>query len=478
MTKRVRQDELEYGEGRFRQGTEDVAVSTVVLDRIVAVHDPWTPGMGLGDVDDWAAIFYLATRVRNPVIYIVSDVAVENPAPGGPVTRAAAFVALIGPHLLALNPNIQFVSDANWVVAEDELQQTRKIIICARVGQRDPNLFAWLSDPANLAGKEVYAQGVGGGSYNFGVWPLPVSPGNPQFNLQPTNILGTPQAPSPLSAAGTFYTSDSVNRRVNRADLGHLIKLPGGGPNNAVIDLIMMYGFMKNICLPSAPGTIGFLVRHANSGAVNAASPTGFNAGLGNNAYGIALYSGLNVNGGATPADLIRAHIATRPNGGGGARGYANPWVNATLNIPGLAAFMTATNYNTTNRGQDVEDMFCEALAVAVELFLTYVVVPPGVANAAALLANGFPNLSTNLTFTLPPVPISSPLWDLFTVACILKRITPAQIQGDPDLAGPQNSFPTPRLLRYAGLHPNPLGGKKRKKTNRKRKTRGKRMYR
>ena len=94
------------------------------------------------------------------------------------------------------------------------------------------------------------------------------------------------------------------------------------------------------------------------------------------------------------------------------------------------------------------------------------------------MLANGFPNLSTNLTFTLPPVQISSPLWDLFTVTCILKRITPAQIQGDPDLAGVQNSFPTPRLLRHAGLHPNPLGGKNRKKTKRKRKSRGKRMYR
>ena len=476
MTKRVRQDEIEYGEGRFRRGQENEAVSAVVLDRIVAVHDPWTPGMGLGDVDDWAAIFYLAKRVRNPVIYIVSDVAVQNPAPGGPVTRAAAFVALIGPHLLALNPNIRFVSDANWGAAEAELQQTRKIIICARIGQRDPNLFAWLGDPTNLAGKEVYGQGTGGGSYNFGGWPLPVSP-NPAHNLQPTNILGTAQAPTPLSAAGTFYNSDSVNRRVNRADLGNLISLPGGGPNNNVIDLMMMYGLMKNICLPSAPGTIGFLVRHPNSGAVNAASPTGFNAGLGNNAYGIALYSGLDVNGGATPAALIQAHIATRPNGGGGARGDANPWVNAILNIPGIRAFMATTGYNTTNRGQDVEDMFCEALAVAIELFLTSVVVPPGIANPTDLLANGFPNLSTNLTFRLPPaVPISSPLWDLFTVACILKRITPAQIQQDPDLAGLQNSFPTPRLLSYAGLHPTPLGGKKRKKS--KRKTRGKRIHR
>jgi len=145
--------------------------------------------------------------------------------------------------------------------------------------------------------------------------------------------------------------------------------------------------------------------------------------------------------------------------------------VNAKLNTPGIREFMKTTNYNTTNRGPEVENLFCEALAVAVELFLEYVVSP----DPTSLLINGFPNLSTHLTFRLPPVQVTSPLWDLFTVACILNKITPAQIQGDLDLNGLPNSFPSKKLLRLAGLDPYllkldptllklvPFGGKKRK---------------
>jgi len=419
-------------------------------DSVLSIHDPWSSGMGLGDVDDWAAIYYLAKVVIKPIIYLVSDVKVENiaVAPGQSSTRANAFLALHQDRLLALNPNIKFVSDETWNI--DLIQQCAKIIICARVGSRDQKLLDWLKTPSSLKDKEVYGQGVGPGSYNFGTWPLNVSK-DPECNLLPTT----------LNIPATLYTSDSVNRRVTRTQLSYLIQ------DDAIINLMMMYGFMKNICLPSAPGTIGFLVRHANSGAVNPNNPNGFNPGLGNNAYGIALYRGLDVSKGM-PSVLIQNYIASK---GDKQRGDKNKWVNAKLNTPGIREFMKTTNYNTTNRGPEVENLFCEALAVAVELFLEYVVSP----DPTSLLINGFPNLSTHLTFRLPPVQVTSPLWDLFTVACILNKITPAQIQGDLDLNGLPNSFPSKKLLRLAGLDPYllkldptllklvPFGGKKRK---------------
>jgi hypothetical protein len=411
------------------------------MNKVVSIHDPWLPGMGLGDVDDWAAIYYLAKRVTYPVIYIVSDVAVQEPtiAPGGAATRFDAFMALHAANLLAINANIRFVSIATWDEAMAHLETSQKIIICGRVTTRDQNLYDWLSNPANTANKRVY----GSPAYNFGNFPLNVSP-NPAFNLLPTQLV----VPGMIS-----YTSNSINRRVRRDQFNNLITVgPNGGPNNAIIDLMMMYGFMKNVCLPSSPGTIGFLV---NAPGV----------GLGNSAYGIALYRGLDVQSGTPPAVLIQEYIAGK--GEGAERGMANPWVARMLATPGIDAFIAGTGINT--RPQDVQDMFFEATAVAIELFLEYVVVLPG-QTAVDLLANGFPTLSTNYTFRLPPIPISSPMWDLFLVTCSLKDITPDQLTTRASLVGAPNSFPSPELLKLSGLDPVSVGGKtrRRKRTRRK----------
>jgi hypothetical protein len=412
-------------------------------NKVVSIHDPWAPGMGLGDIDDWAAIYYLAKRVTYPVIYIVSDVAVQDPAiaPGGAATRFDAFMALHAANLRAINGNIEFVSVATWDAARAHLEQAQKIIICGRVGkERDPTLYAWLTNPANLATKSVY----GSPAYNFGNFPLNVSP-NPAFNLLPTDIVIPSMIP---------YASNSINRRVRREQLNSLITIgPNGGPNNAIIDLMMMYGFMKNVCLPSSPTSVGFLV---NSPGV----------GLGNSAYGIALYRGLDVQSGRPPADLIQEYISGM---GSAERGDANPWVAARLAIPGIDAFITGTRVDT--RPKPIQDMFFEALAVAIELFIDYVNVPAG-QTAIGLLANGFPTLSTNNTFRLPPIPISSPMWDLFLVTCSLRGITPTELDTRASLVGAPNSFPSPELLKLSGLDPISIGGKtRRKRTKRKRRS-------
>lgn len=414
-----------------------------IYNKVVSIHDPWAPGMGLGDIDDWAAIYYLAKRATYPVIYIVSDVAVQDPAiaPGGATTRFDAFIALHAANLRAINGNIEFVSAATWDAALGHLADAQKIIICGRVGrQRDPDLYDWLTTPANVATKSVY----GSPAYNFGNFPINVSP-NQAFNLLPTDIV----VPSMIS-----YASNSINRRVRREQLENLITIgPSALPNTAIIDLMMMYGFMKNVCLPSSPGTVGFLV---NAPGV----------GLGNSAYGIALYRGLDVQRGRPPADLIQEYISGKGNA---ERGLANPWVATKLSIPGIDAFIAGTGITT--RPPDVQYMFFEALAVAIELFLEYVVVPPG-QTAIGLLANGFPTLSTNYTFRLPPIPISSPMWDLFLVTCSLKDITQDQLDTRASLVGPPNSFPSAALLKLSGLDPISVGGKSRRRKRTKRKRR------
>lgn len=472
------------------------------INRVVSIHDPWKRGMGLGDVDDIAAIYYLAKYARFPIIYIVNDVGVQDPVLAGAQTRFDAFVATYGARLAAINPNIQFISRGNWPDALNFFQQTDKIIVCARVCgppapppanatpaqiaayqanlqlPRDPELFDFLNTPANLVGKTIYGQGIGGGSYNFGGWPLPVS-ATPAFNLQGTQLV----IPGIIA-----YNSDHVNRRVTIPQLSQLITVGNTAqPDVPVITDMLNYGVMKNLCLPRAPPTVGFLVRHANSGPPDPLNANGFNPGLGNNAFGLALYRGLNVqpflDGQDTIANILYRYIASRPLPGGGApvngpRGDAHPWVNALLNTPGIRAFMAGTTYNA-GRGQDVEDMFCEALAVAVELFINLVQPPPG-QTAQDLLVNGFPNLSTALTFDVAVVPqVTSPLWDLFTVACIANDVPPAQIGNDVELVGVQNSFPTQRLAAMAGLTQGGeqirVGGKNTKKRKRKKNRRTRR---
>jgi len=355
-------------------------------------------------------------------------------------------MALHAGYLKEMNENIVFVSVATWEEAKTHLEEAQKIIICGRVGEeRDPTLYAWLSNAANVETKQVY----GSPAYNFGNFPINVSR-NREFNLLPTSLVVPGMIP---------YKSDLINRRVKRAHLDNLITIgQTGRPNKEIIDSMMKYGFMKNICLPSSPGTIGFLVKAG--------------ARLGNSAYGIALYKQLDVESGRPPAVLIQEHIAEK---GDTKRGRENRWVNEKLSIPGIQGFIDGTKID--NEDQDIQDMFFEALALAIDLFIEYAKVPYG--QAIRLLENGFPTLSTDIEFDLPPVPTSSPMWDLFLVTCSLRDIPPAELETGV-LAGTPNSFPTSELLQLSGLEPISVGGKtrRRKRTKRTKHKRPKRTRR
>jgi hypothetical protein len=285
------------------------------------------------------------------------------------------------------------------------------------------------------------------------------------------------------------YPTDNVNRRFPLSALNELIvKRPGGDPLKDIIQEIYNYGVMKNICLPGAPGVFGFLVDHPHGGAaINPQQgapppapgdpPLGYGRGLGNNAFGLALYR--NLPGHGSVSDRILRYIQGQANGNVG-RGEQNQWVLNKLAVIGgvNGAFMNSIGYNNVAnpRSPVVKELLCEALALAIETF--EMLYPDDPLPVPHPLANGFPTLSTNLVFNLNGLAqITSPMWDLITVSAALNGVSPADLLAPP-YAGAPNSTATLGILQLTRTDVVPLLGKrtisggKRKNKNTKRKHR------
>lgn len=230
---------------------EPLQPESIEEPEIFSIHDTWVTGSKMGDVDDLAAIFYLAKTYSNKtvVIYIINDAEKDN---GTKISKVEKFVESYGKKLFELCPKMiifgigiddfgigTFIKKysskktSNYSCLEpydkemyEYLKQSKKVVICAPVhSSRDPHLHKYLN---TITITNLYAQSDLVSGYNFTGSDLTKDP--KKNTIGKSNIK--------------CYPTGITNRRLLPDQLDTLI----GDPE--IKKMMIKYGVMKTICLP------------------------------------------------------------------------------------------------------------------------------------------------------------------------------------------------------------------------------------
>ena len=282
--------------------------------KVFSIHDTWVKGAGLGDVDDLAAIFYLAKVYRDEtiVIYIVNDVDIQvgktkfqifNETYGNDLRSICPKLVLFGmsnnkPPSNNKSPPLTLTKivgsqntnlDEPNVQLESYLKGAETVIICAPINDRDSNLCDLLN---NLGEGEIHnlkGQGV------IGATPPPYN-----FNNS-CKLKLTPCDANKKGKVGNneiqCYGTDESNRRFDYETLGKIV-----GEKN--IETMRKYAIMKVLFLPPANFAMGLVVSKKELEADGEQNMTG--TGTGNNLTGLLIYN--------PPPDLEVPIPPIRPN--------------------------------------------------------------------------------------------------------------------------------------------------------------------
>ncbi len=242
---------------------------------VFSIHDTWVKEALLGDVDDLAAIYFLARKYKDKgvAIYIVNDIVHNSQG-----SRLDRFNAVYGSALRKICPKIIFIGISGLnafngklikigntstldITAQEGnsqliqiMQGSRKIIICAPIKKNDKTsdksgriIDAELCDALNTQtffNSKLYGQSnpIGGG-YNFQTdkCELNITNENGQIVVGVGNIM-------------KWYNTDETNRRFTTKQL---LKIIG---DETFVEGMKKYAIMKTIFLPPIKQTVGLCV--------------------------------------------------------------------------------------------------------------------------------------------------------------------------------------------------------------------------
>jgi len=281
---------------------------------VFSIHDAYVKGAYKGDVDDIAAIFYLARKFASKriIIYIVNDIELErvtnkskldkfNEEYGNTLREICKDIIFFGisgknnNNLIGitkvnnelftnLDKTFTPVSKKSAILSiyqksicnfPDELRKyfsnSKKIIICAPINYTDVFLLNKLNNIEKNSNQTLYCQGrPAAGSYNFkdeNSYLIITSPDNKSYFINGKLI--------------NWYDTPYTNRRFN---IEKLIKIVGDNPT--IIKTMMKYAIMKSIFLPNMAFILGVFVSKKEL-----KDEPSDGAGTGNNAVSLLIYN-------------------------------------------------------------------------------------------------------------------------------------------------------------------------------------------
>jgi hypothetical protein len=301
---------------------------------IFSIHDTWVKGSATGDVDDLAAIFYLAKRCRNDtvIIYIINDAALN----GKRFSKLESFNKEYGNKLRELCPKLilygmtgDILENGSVIPKNKEelvkyskndsekeedtaiesmskyLKKANPVIICAPINsERDPQLHAFFENNKieNLYGQSNFING-----YNF-------SKGAPSLcdlTIERTNLTIGKQ-----NNKIKLYETNHVNRRLTSDQLEIIVDDPD------IVLMMMKYGILKTVFFPIEHFIMGLYVSNdeflediknkVDDDDIEVLnedeSSKGSGASTGNNATGLIIFNNPNKDNSTTKTNIQRPH--------------------------------------------------------------------------------------------------------------------------------------------------------------------------
>jgi len=207
---------------------------------VVAVHDMWTFGAGLGkgDVDDTINCFYLAQVCSRLTIYVTNDT--------GDKRRHKAFMDKYGAALTFINPGIRIVT------GDVELERVDKFIICAPL-HAEHDISILLQILKYRKGCKYYAQGDAPNAYNMNGSAL-----TPHVKFE-TSTLAVFEEGGTREVPITLYNTGDTNRKFTLDKIRTYV-------HEEVVNDMLVYAKHKLCFLPNLPFAIGLLMKKYGTG--------------------------------------------------------------------------------------------------------------------------------------------------------------------------------------------------------------------
>jgi hypothetical protein len=445
---------------------------------VFSIHDAYVNGAEMGDVDDIAAIFYLARKFASKriIIYIVNDIELEI---GTNKSKLDKFNEEYGKKLRKICKNIIFfgisgIYDNNLIGITDKnelntnsfkelknlrrenlpivkqrkkenynriistfpdnmynyLINSKKIIICAPINNKDNFLLDTLNSIVLKEDQQLYCQGnpMDKDAYNFQDIRCKLNKNKDGNNTYIGNNIVN------------WYDTTYTNRRFKKEQLNEIID------DNQIILTIMKYAIMKVIFLPSGKFAMGLCVSNPELGT----QPV-MGAGKGNNIIGLLIYNKPKQDSPIPPTkpfELLQEYFESKlPANENKTTENINQLVENKIKGTFIEKFTLDIINKNENADEEVKRRFKYAMAYIVESIpkllnnpanFTQMVDLKGAINSG--LHHEIRDSSTN---------ISSPMWDLIAMYYAINGITRKSIEDDHTVNDPKivNSIITDELF-------------------------------